>query len=280
MTHLRTNRGFTLVEMLIIAPIVILAISAFVLVIVNMTGEVVATRANNAMVFDVQNTLNKIDKDVRQSTRFLAVNSVPVSSTTAQGYNNNGTNFTNEGGTSGTSLILNMVATDKNPDSLGRSYIYLRDQPSDCSNPIGNIPLTYNMVYFVRSGSLWQRTIMPTNYTNSSYRCNAPWQLPSCSRAYMATASSSAFCKVTDIELVKGVTVDTFNILYYPSGVTNSPSTVASNASASDTARNEALDQTRGVKVTITAKQLVSGRDIEYTASVRSQRIDPTSRTF
>ena len=39
--------GFTVVELLVIAPIVILTIGAFVATIVNMTGEVLASRGAN-----------------------------------------------------------------------------------------------------------------------------------------------------------------------------------------------------------------------------------------
>ena len=161
------SRGFTLIEMLVIAPIVILAIGAFLAVIISMTGEVIATRASNTMVYNVQDALDRIEEDVKQAAGFLPTN-IGLVANSAQGYNDDGTSFTNVGGASGTSLILNMVATRQNPLETDYNYVYLRDQPDPCSDPHNNIPLTYNIVYFVKNDTLWRRTIMPANYNNTT----------------------------------------------------------------------------------------------------------------
>lgn len=152
MTH-RSNetKGFTLVEMLVVAPIVILAIGAFLTVIISMTGEVIASRASNVLTYNVNDALNRVEQDVKQSTTFLAANTVPLIAGNAQGVNDDATGFTNVGGSSGTSLILNMVATTGNPIDSASQYIFLKDQPNPCANPYDNIPLTYNIVYFVKT---------------------------------------------------------------------------------------------------------------------------------
>ena len=53
------SRGFTLVEMMVIAPIVILAIGAFITLIVNLTGEIMSSRGSNMVTYNVQNALNQ-----------------------------------------------------------------------------------------------------------------------------------------------------------------------------------------------------------------------------
>src|SRR6185437_11905407 len=89
----KEQKGFTIVELLVIAPIVILTIGAFVTVIVNMTGDVLAARTSTLLAYNVQNALNKINADVNLSSTFLAQTNLTEGVTTTiplsapQGYN-------------------------------------------------------------------------------------------------------------------------------------------------------------------------------------------------
>jgi len=74
------TRGFTIIEMLVIAPIVILTIGAFVTAIVNMTGDVLASRVTNVLTYNIQDALSRIEEDVKQSTSFIAGNNVTITS--------------------------------------------------------------------------------------------------------------------------------------------------------------------------------------------------------
>ncbi|MAU34011.1 hypothetical protein CMN23_02680 [Candidatus Saccharibacteria bacterium] len=271
------SRGFTLIEMLVIAPIVILAIGAFLAVIISMTGEVIATRASNTMVYNVQDALDRIEEDVKQAAGFLPTN-IGLVANSAQGYNDDGTSFTNVGGASGTSLILNMVATRQNPLETDYNYVYLRDQPDPCSDPHNNIPLTYNIVYFVKNDTLWRRTIMPANYNNTtSTVCATPWQQPSCSPNYMEATASPPFCQTSDIKLVEGVAAGNFAVDYFINSAATSPNATATSTSASQSARATALAEATSIRVTINANQQAGGRDISNTSSLRVSRTDPNA---
>jgi type II secretory pathway pseudopilin PulG len=274
------QKGFTLVEMLVVAPIVILAIGAFLTVIISMTGEVLASRASNNLSYNVQDALNRIEQDVKMSNNFLATNNVtldPTNTTTTnhnQGYNDDATAFTSIGGASGTSLILNMIATTTNPISANSSYVFLKNKPNDCSAPQGNVPFTYNVVYFQKDGTLYRRVIMPTNYTDTTnIVCALPWQQPSCSPTFMNAQSSSVFCKTNDIALVSGPAGLTFNLQYF-----NGENTTNVNGPASTTsdpvARGVALQSATTVGVSIDAQQTASGRPIERAAILRVSRLD------
>ena len=83
-TH-QKSRGFTLVEMLVVAPIVILFIGGMIYLLVNITGETLASRSEDALSFDLQQALNRVEDDVRRSDKFLAVNDIALT-TTGQGY--------------------------------------------------------------------------------------------------------------------------------------------------------------------------------------------------
>jgi type II secretory pathway pseudopilin PulG len=265
------QQGFTLIEMLVIAPIVILTIGAFLTVIINMTGDVLASRASNSLSYNVQDALNRIEQDVKTSNGFLATNNVMG---TNQGYNDDATAFTNIAGASGTSLILNAVATTTNPVSANSSYVYLKNKPNDCSAPQNNVPFTYNIVYYIKNNTLYRRTIMPTNYNDTTNTvCATPWQQPSCSPTFMDAQSGSVFCKTKDVQMVDGVTPANFNIQYFNGEATTSVNGPASNAPiAAD--RDTALQSATTVAVSIDAQQTAAGRAIERAAILRVSRLD------
>lgn len=265
------QKGFTLIEMLVIAPIVILAIGAFLTVIITMVGEVLASRASNALTYNVQDAMNRIEQDVKLSTTFLATNNVTLTAGEAQGYNDDATNFTNVGGTSGTSIILNMLVTNGNPLSTSSAIVYLNNTPNSCGSTEikNNKPMTMNVVYFVKDDTLWRRSIMPSNYASTSVRCGVPWQQPSCAPGY-----TSVFCTTNDIKLVDGVSSSGLSVQYFTATDSTSPSATASDTSASVANRNTALQSTPTVSVSINAEQSVAGRSIERSATLRATRLD------
>ena len=291
----RLQNGFTLVEMLVVAPIVILTIGAFLTVIISMTGEVLSSRASNSLSYNVQDALNHIEQDVKMSSSFLATNNITLAADTTytnsgvntnekQGYSDDTTAFTNIAGSSGTSLILNMVATTTNPISASSSYVYLKNKPNACASAPGfNVPLTYNVVYFTQTVSgtttLYRRTIMPNSYgdtTNTT--CNTSWQQPSCSPTYMDVQSTSVFCQTKDIALVSGTSLS-FLLQYFNGEATTAVNSVASTAVlAAD--RNVALQSATTLGVSIDAQQTAAGRSIERTAILRVSRLDSNASSI
>jgi len=277
MRSVRRQHGFTLVEMLIIAPIVILVIGAFLTAIIGMTGEVIASRASNALSYNVQDALNRIEQDVKQSSGFLATTTLPVAPPalldSVQGYNDDITNFTNIGGTSGTSIILNMVATTGSPLSTTSGYVFLKNKPNPCATSQSNIPLTYTVVYFIKDSTLWRRTIMPDAYADTANTvCVTPYQQPSCSPTYMDATATPPFCKTNDIKLVEGLATSDFLVQYYSGEGATTVNTAASTGTAGT--RANALQSTTTVSVSLDAKQVAAGRDIERTATLRVSRLD------
>jgi hypothetical protein len=254
--HPRPSDGFTLVEMLIIAPIVILALGGFISLMVAMVGDVIASRDENVMMYEAQDTLSRIEDDVSLSTAFLTTTGTLSA---PQGSNSNFTGtaaFTNTTNT----LILNTLTTDRSPlDSL-RDIVYYKAQPNPCdATKVFNTILYSKIIYFVNSGSLWRRTVISPYNTNAitdaRTACSAPWQQDSCSPGYSASR-----CEANDIEVMKniaGMTVD-----YYASP-TSSTNIGAANAADAQT-----------IKVTVTGSKKSAGRDIDTTQSIRTTRLN------
>lgn len=260
-----TKSGFTLVEMLIIAPIVVLVIGVFISALVSMTGDVLVVRGSNALSYNIQDALNRIDLDVKTSGGYLATNDIAL--TSPQGFNNDTTVFHNADATNGTMLILKAYATTKNPIDPTKSYVYQSNQPKACSDQLvsQNSIETFDIVYFVKNvngvNSLWRRVVAPSNYTTVG--CSVPWQQPTCAAGY-----SAGFCLANDIKLVDGIT--SFGVNYYTSSDTVNPIADATNTSLADSVRQTAIVTARTVGITINATKKLAGRDVSKSGTIRT----------
>lgn len=262
------SRGFTLVEMMVIAPIVILAIGAFITLIVNLTGEIMSSRGSNTVTYNVQNALNRIEEDIKLSAGFLQTNSIKFTASNPQGMGgaNSVTDFTAAGdSTTGPALILNSLVTDGNPLSLSSRLIYMANQPNGCGNAaeyVKNRPMTMNIIYFIKDDTLWRRTVMPTGYDVASNYCGskAPWQRPSC-----VTATSHTFCKANDERLVDNVSASGFSINYFNS---------ASSSTPINPTNNTVLQPATTAMISITSNSTIAGREIVGGGSLKASRLD------
>ncbi len=261
----KSIHGFTIVEITIIVPIAILAIGVFITAIVSMTGDVLSTRASNALAYTVQDALNRIEQDVNYSDAFLPVNNITL--TSPQGYNDDTTNFHNADATNGTMLILKTFATTSNPLGSARNLVYNDGQPYQCSNSQinKNTPLTLNIVYFVKNNTLWRRVIAPTAY--QTIGCSVPWQKPSCAPGY----STPSFCKAQDMRMVDNIVASTgFSVKYYSTTSPTAQNTIASDSAQTDSARLAAMQTTNMVSVTISSATTIAGRDISQSGTTRA----------
>lgn len=257
-----TQKGFTLVEMLVVAPIVILVIGTFIYAIITMTGDVMASRAANVLTYNIQDALNRIEADFKISGGYLPTNSISI--TSPQTLDSDNINLalpvTTTIGTTTLNkpLILDSYATDSSPLSNSRNIIYT-NTPNPCiagaTNITQNAPLTLNTIYFVSSNSLWRRIITPgtTGCTSINPAVSVlPWQQPSCS-----PAQTGSMCKTNDERLVDGLdTINGFKIVY--NGVS-------------------------GITVTITAISKTAGHSITKSGTISeasATTVTPVNLTF
>lgn len=261
----RSSRGFTLVEMMVIAPIVILLIATFIFAIVQLTGDALADRGKSMMLNSIQSSLKSIEDDVRSSAAYLSTNNVPL--VTPQGYDNGTQNFTNISSTND-ALILNTFVTTESPASSTRGLVYLANMPNACgsANASQNQVMTSNVIYFVKDNTLWRRTLLVSNYASKDCPGTTIWQRPSC-----APGISGVMCETQDEKLVTGVQNGGFSVTYFTSPSDSSNVTAA--RTGSDTARQNAMDSTATVEITINASATTSGRDYSQQATMRVTRV-------
>lgn len=249
--------GFTLIEILIIAPVVVLVISGFVALMITLVGDVLTTRDQTAMAFETQDALDRIEQDTRLTTQFLDTSGTQIA---PQGSN---ANFTGtDAFTSTNTLIMGGLATDKNPIDTSRQLIYYAKQPYDCGTQqqIYNRVFQAKIIYFIKDGSLWRRVILPNYNTNASPNddtvCSVPWQRNSCSPGY----GGGTRCETNDTEIMKNVS--SFSVKYYetPKSTTELGSANAPNAST--------------IEVTIAGSKGVVGRTITNSGVVRATKLN------
>lgn len=266
------KNGFTIVEILVVAPIIVLAIGAFITVVVNLTGQVLASRESNNIVYNIQDALNRIEQDVKVSNSFLAKNNItPLVS--PQGYNDDTTNFTNISASLPNALILEQYAIANNPKSTNRSLIYL-NTPNACNSAqlTQNQPMKINIIYFVKNNTLWRRTVMPSNYKTAGCDANTPsispvipWQQPSCE-----PSRTDSICESKDVKLVDGIpNTASFNMKYYDNPDSTTENTVVT-TDLNETTRSTAFQSIKSVKITISSTKNIAGKEVSQSGVLRA----------
>lgn len=258
--------GFTLIEVLVMAPIVLIAIGIFVGAIISVTGDALTARASNTLAYETQNALSMIEEDVRLSGTFLATNSVTIAS--PHGYNDTGQAFENIYPTGESVLILRTPATNSPHYVPLTRPLYLANQPNACNSPLvsQNDIMTVNVVYFVRDNTLWRRTLPPSDYQTIACDSTALHQIPSCTDLVAST------CQTLDTRLATGIADDGFVVRYLTTAQEEEP--LADAVSGTTAVRQSALNSARAVQVTISQSQQVAGRDLSYTGTMRAVRLN------
>jgi len=258
----KKEAGFTLIEILIIAPIVIIAISGFIALMITIVGKVLLTRDQTSVAYDSQNALDRIEQDVKLSTKFLTTTGTLPS---PQGSDNNYTGtaaFSNASNT----FILNSLATDSNPHTWDRWLIYYDNQPNPCDNTqTSNRAFSVRVIYYINNNTLWRRTYVPPwnlntgspdanticTYSSSYY----PWQKNSCSPGYV-----SSQCQTEDERVMDNIS--SLTVQYFPDPTSSTDMGAANAASAT------------AVNVTITGSKATVGKTFTTTSSLRAAKLN------
>lgn len=137
------SRGFTLVEVVVVMPMVVLLIGVMIAVIINLANSSIRSYERSKVQLDVLSALDRMEQDVRVS---LNINSALANR-----------------------LELTVLATDVDPLNPKRRLI----EASTCSVATSGLSpseaLTYTVEYALSGGSLVRRVTMSTT-------CSSAWQ--------------------------------------------------------------------------------------------------------
>ena len=274
--HNKSTRGFTLVEMMVVAPLLIIMIGAIIVSIVTLTGGSLAEGGRAQLLNDVQDSLDRIEADVQTSGAYLSTNNFTPPS--PQGADDGVQKFVSITPTGYDSIILNSFATTTNPEVSTRSLVYLPNLPFACGDASisQNQVMTMNVVYFVSNSTLWRRTIAPASYASKACAGVSVWQQPNCTLANVS--ASPSVCKVEDEKLLTGVAATDFTVNYYLSPSDTTPAAGTENADPD--LRQTAIDKTSTIQVTLKGSKTFAGRDITQQGTIRVTRTGTLVKYF
>ena len=235
------KNGFTLVEVAVIIPIVLLTIGAVIGLISKLTTTSSSLVKTSRTDYDIESALNQLNNDISISDRFL-VGTDNIAIIAPQGSDNGTTNFYNYSANSGQNLILEKYATTQPEDNTNHNLIYTRNNDGTCTGS----PLHYYVVYFVKNNSLYRRVILPSNYADIG--CSLPYQLPSC----QSSDQTRSICKAADELVISNLAASTgFNINYYDSNSNDLTGSI-NDLSVTVATRQTAMDKAITARITIT----------------------------
>lgn len=241
-TSNKDHSGFTLVEVLVVAPLVILIIGVLIAAIVTLTGSGLTARAENELAQLTQVTLSDIEHDLSLSGDILDKTG---NLSSPQGVNN---------GTGGFNLNDNVLISQTpalTQDTLSddRKLIFYKDSPHGCSSQdvTDNEVVYVTNIYFVQDNTLWRRTLLPSNVSNA---CSTPWQKNTCQPGQTASICGSKDSRLLD--LGEGGQA---SFSYYTIDGTQ--------------ASTSAPENIRTIEISLTATRSVAGKPISYDSSLK-----------
>lgn len=248
-THHNEQRGFTIVELLIVTPMVILVVALMIGYSVSLTGDALVSRERTNTTFVAQNALNRIEQDVRLSYLLYATSGTLTS---PQG-SNNGFTGTSAFANPASYLVLGQYATSTSPNSRDRALIYYANRPNACgANQEYNESMKIMVIYYLDGTTLKRRTVLPS-YVSSDI-CGTPWQRNSCKTGL----STSDQCRATDEVIAEDVS--SLSFAYY-------------NAASDTDTIDEPTEETTTVLATMTVSKSVAGRTASSTNVIRVSAI-------
>ena len=246
MRHMSINnqRGFTLVEIAVIAPMMILIALAIVAVLVTLVSSTVAPNAKGLLMQQQERAFDAIENDINNSSALISSLPANFSDSVASDYASPPTG----------TIVLRIQGYDQiqNPnDTTGTKVIPAFKDTAACSN-ITDLNATniapVVVIYFVRNNTLYRRTLIEDV---ASSTCGT--------KLAKETGCSSGSC-TPDIQLVQGDSIKTFSVTYY--------TTITGNVTTSDPTA------AKSAKITITSTLDAGGDTIEYTANIRAARLN------
>lgn len=209
--HRTKQAGFTIVEMAVVVPILILIALAifealFMIVQTSNTEHVAIDLA-----YEKNIAMNEIESDVRLAPLFVATldtNTAGQDPNEAASSPSPSKKWSYEGGGAGNRvLILREYSTSSNPLVSGREPVFMGNgaacfDPSVATNAIQ----TYNTIFFVQNQALYRRRV--TDSAPSDHTCLPQYQQTSC-------PSGTSGCPADE---VIATSVQSFDVHYYQTG--------------------------------------------------------------
>lgn len=258
LTRHKAQAGFTLIEIAVVAPIVIIAITGILALLINLMGNNLAARQEVAIVHEANAALNTIEDDVKLTSQFLITTDPAF--TDPYGPDSAGDSWYYKGdGAGDRELILRAYATTLSPRHSNKQPVYINENGCAADTILSNPALTTNIIYFLRDNDLYRRTLTRTDQTT----CAPQFQRQSCPPDL---ASPNAICQTNDELMIADI--NTFDVRYYASPESTTELDVYSSTDP------DILQNANTIEVELTIDRRLSGRPFELTRTLRVSKLN------
>lgn len=298
MRHTLTVKpGFTLVEMAVAIPIVIIVIVVFITALLSSLHQATADNDRTYLIEDSQVALKDIERDVRFSVGFdTGLNKYPGRFTDSFGPDRTTAGWTGAWTFKGTApytnrvLILLNYATVNSPYSANRELAFVDGRINNpytsggsntslnCSAAAGgrlyqNATLPYYTIYFVRDSVLYRRILTDTTTT----LCNGPQYLKK--TAPRPPSLHYAPGGVADDMVAENV--KQFSVKYYRHDSTrgytpilNQEPATYNEINAYASTDNSVLEAANTAVITLELSKRAGGKSLDHKTSTRIERVN------
>ncbi|MBC7746497.1 hypothetical protein H7Y40_00765 [Pedobacter sp.] len=254
------THGFTLVEVLIVTPALLLVIAGMLAILIVMLQHNTAARGTLNASYQNQAALDIIDNDIRFSSRFLvALDPSPIAD--SYGSNNAGQAWSyKDYDSQHRVLIVRSYSSTNNLLSDSRLSVYKNELGCTGMTKFANPTLQYNAVYFIKNGTLFKRTIVD----RTTALCDTQYQQQSC--PIDVSYPRNALCKADDEVLLKNA--QSLSVQYYSAASDATPIDAFTSSDAT------ILDTAQSILITLTSSTTVSGEPITSTLLLRANKLN------
>jgi len=257
--------GFTLVEIGIIVPILIIIAITLFNSLFAMLRSSATQKVDITITYDTQKALAALETDATLTSVFLPTTDASITDTYKPATNGGTWSYLGGSLSSPTrALIMRVYNTSTNPYSASRKPSYLSALGCGLSTLYFNSILQYNLIYFVSNGNLYRRVALDTTQAT----CDPVYQKQSCpSLDTLGTPSRDASCSADDELVAKNVTG--FAVNYFSSQISAVPLSIYSSGADPNLVTTAAA-----IEVTVTATRKTYGQDITGSSTIRISRIN------
>lgn len=255
------TQGFTLIEVLLVFPMLLIAIAGMLAVLIVLLQQNTSQRASLNVTYQTQQALDIMDNDIRYSSHFLVAADPSPLNTDNYGSDNSGQAWSyKDYDAQHRVLIVRAYSSTDNLLSDSRKNVYINQVGCTGSSKYANPTLQYDIIYFIRNNTLFKRIIVDT----TTATCDAQYQVQSC--PIDVTYPRNSVCKADDEVLLENATGMT--IQYY---VNPSDSTPIDAFNSNDPT---ILDSAQSALITLTSSTTVSGEPVTSTLILRTNKLN------
>ncbi len=242
------QRGFTLVELLVVVPGVLIIVAVMVAFLFSLYSNLLTKNGQLELEVNAQSALFAIRDDPFFAIRFAGSNQDDTTDSHAPGGSWNAIDDN--------AFIVYEAAFDANRQSSTRQLSYKKDEPNACNSPdISQNQFSVNsLIYFIQNGTLYRRILIP----DQSLNCLTTYRLQSC-----PSASATPSCPA---DTIVAENVKSFAINYFDrAGVALSNASLQSNP--------DLFIQAQRADIVLELEKLVNAQPIGATAKISIKKV-------